>query len=312
MGLTAGNFAFGTLIWLWISCNHLYFHLRWKCDCLYSFNVLYRSSNDRESCTIHFKDTASAAQAAAESAEKAVAAAQAAAYLANQSSDTKPLYFNKKYENDPHVVHSVQGLQNKTHSQSNAPNMTYASQSFGRSQYMRDEESSPTDGSENHRRHSYNVPRRDSDIKFDDSDGLESDADEEIEMETRSGGIHLPPPNRPPPSLPSSEANHSEERTATDDSRPYKQNLGSRVHPKLPDYDSLAARFDALKFRKSWAEKLKIFGGYSLLHIIFEWLGECSTFSISFVIIIFFIILNDFVQHSLLWFVFIVSVPSSL
>lgn len=202
---------------------------------------------------------ASAAQAAADSAEKAVAAAQAAAYLANQSCShtTQPARFNTKVNSfsssiDPSVVKTVQDLQNTTHSQSNAANMIYGSQSSGRSQYMRDEETTPpTNGRENSRRHNYNVPRRDSDIKFDDSDGVESDTDEEIALETRSGRIHPPPPNRPPPPVPSFGVERSEERTATDNSRPYKQNLGSRVHPKLPDYDSLSARFEALKFHKS-------------------------------------------------------------
>ncbi|XXG59955.1 hypothetical protein AAC387_Pa04g1952 [Persea americana] len=216
-----------------------------------------RSSKDGESCISHFKDMASAAQAAADSAEKAVAAAQAAAYLANQSSHTtQPACFNTKVNSfsssiDPNVVKTVQDLQNTTHKQSNAANMIYGSRSSGRSQYMRDEETTPPiNGRENSRRHNYNVRQRDSDIKFDDSDGVESDTDEET-LETRSGGIHLPPPNRPPPPVPSSGVDRSEERTATDNSRPYKQNLGSRVHPKLPDYDSLSARFEALKFHKS-------------------------------------------------------------
>ncbi|KAK6258118.1 hypothetical protein SCA6_012592 [Theobroma cacao] len=60
----------------------------------------------------------------------------------------------------------------------------------------------------------------------------ESDCDEEIETEDASGSIKRPPERSPPP-VPSSYD---------------KQDSIHRVHPKLPDYDDLAARFEALKF----------------------------------------------------------------
>lgn len=212
------------------------------------------SFNVRESCIMQFKDTASAAQAAANSAEKAVAAAQAAAYLANQNSQTtQPATLYTKANsfssmNEPQVVKTVQDFQNTTHIQSNSPGRIFESQSFGRGQYMSDVEMAPTNltGKRNHPRHKYDAPVTHSDIKFDDSDGLDSEADEEIEMERRPGG----PPNRLPPPLTSSHANHTEEKTETDNSGPFIQNATFRVHPKLPDYESLAARFEALKFQK--------------------------------------------------------------
>lgn len=104
------------------------------------------------------------------------------------------------------------------------------------------------------RRHSYNAASANSDVKYDDSD-----CDEEIEMESHPhsqpsdldsrqmyrrhsynvpsvhsggnfdesyyGGETAPPPERPAPQVP-------------------------RVHPKLPDYDELTSRFEALKYQK--------------------------------------------------------------
>jgi len=70
-----------------------------------------------------------------------------------------------------------------------------------------------------YRRHSYNP----TDIKFD-----ESDCEEETQMDDGADGGDSRPPDGNPPPIPS-----------------------SRVHPKLPDYDTLAARFEALKYRKT-------------------------------------------------------------
>lgn len=79
-------------------------------------------------------------------------------------------------------------------------------------------------------RHSYNATSRHSDIKFD-----ESDCDEEINMEEPPPSGINPPPKWPPPPAPSF---HD------------KQDSNFHVHPKLPDYDALSARFEALKYRK--------------------------------------------------------------
>lgn len=79
--------------------------------------------------------------------------------------------------------------------------------------------SPPTDGGKFYRRHSYNVPSAHSGIKFDESDG-----DEEETEETTRGTNQAP--NRPAPQAP-------------------------RVHPNLPDYDILTARFESLKSQKS-------------------------------------------------------------
>ncbi|KAA8547565.1 hypothetical protein F0562_003994 [Nyssa sinensis] len=162
-----------------------------------------RYSASKESDTMYFEDTVSAAEAAAESAKRAIAAAEAAAYLANKESNQ-----NIKNVNGSSIKHES-GM--------------YQSRSFERSHYIGDEETVPTntDAGKVYRRHSYNAPSAQSHIKFD-----ESDCDEEIEMEDPTGGTNLPS-NQPAPQVPS-----------------------IRVHPKLPDYDALAARFDALKYRK--------------------------------------------------------------
>lgn len=73
------------------------------------------------------------------------------------------------------------------------------------------------------RRHSYNGPPAVSDtIKFD-----ESDCEDEEELDMPSTGTNGPP-DRPAPGVPAQQ----------------------RIHPKLPDYETLAARFEALKHQK--------------------------------------------------------------
>jgi hypothetical protein len=212
-----------------------------------------RSTSSGENGNMHFKDTASAAESAAESAKKAIAAAQAAAYLANRDFNqaTQPSVLDNKL-NASSINHGFETLsgnstgsfnpndhspvnsQNAGH-QLKAPGRIYESQSFGRSHYVNSEETRATNvtGGNAYRRHSYNnaPPSRHSDIKFD-----ESDCDEEIEMEEPPSGIFRPPERSPPPAPPSY---HD------------KQDPAHRVHPKLPDYDALAARFEALKSRKS-------------------------------------------------------------
>ncbi|TYG45731.1 hypothetical protein ES288_D11G198200v1 [Gossypium darwinii] len=165
-----------------------------------------------------FKDTVAAAEAAEESAKKAIAAAQAAAYLANRES-------NLFSEASGCVGNAARG---SVPTSPGARRMN-ESRSFGTFYPPSTEDVRPGNngGGKTCRRHSYNhAPAAHSDIKFD-----ESDCDEEIEIEDYpSGSTDLPPP------VPSLEKQDSSIH---------------RVHPKLPDYDDLAARFEALKYRKS-------------------------------------------------------------
>ncbi|GAA0144486.1 hypothetical protein Leryth_024181 [Lithospermum erythrorhizon] len=80
-----------------------------------------------------------------------------------------------------------------------------------------------------HRRHSYNISSANPKVKYDESDSEDGDMEEYTGVKQ--------PPNRPAPPVPG--------RTYA------KQDSIPRVHPKLPDYDALAARFEALKYQKS-------------------------------------------------------------
>ncbi|XP_023544297.1 IST1-like protein [Cucurbita pepo subsp. pepo] len=158
--------------------------------------------NGREDESMHFQDTASAAEAAAKAAKQAIAAAEAAAYLANKDMnwDARDSGFdlsppaNSTPICSHHIDHQFKAGEERTTNVNTDYEMAY-------------------------RRHSYNP----TDIKFD-----ESDCEEETQMDDGAdGGVSRPPDGNPPP-IPS-----------------------SRVHPKLPDYDTLAARFEALKYRKT-------------------------------------------------------------
>ncbi|KAL0790931.1 hypothetical protein Bca101_007177 [Brassica carinata] len=85
------------------------------------------------------------------------------------------------------------------------------------------------------RRHSYNSPPlpppATSEIKFDESDYEEETEPEEGLLQSRASSL---PPNRAPPQAPQSRRDSS----------------GHQVHPKLPDYDTLAARFEAIRHSK--------------------------------------------------------------
>ncbi|KAI5319824.1 hypothetical protein L3X38_039532 [Prunus dulcis] len=158
-----------------------------------------RTSGSGERGHMHFADSASAAEAAAKSANDAMAAAQVAAYLANSQAPQVPLSVNNGFgtpsgHSTGHFIPDGPPVDSQ--------NMDHQSQACGidRSHSSRNEETVLSHGDEKkfvYRRYSYNAPSEHSDIRFD-----ESDCDEEVELEA--------PPN----------------------------------------YDALAARFDALKFRK--------------------------------------------------------------
>ncbi|KAI9071382.1 hypothetical protein K1719_046655 [Acacia pycnantha] len=133
-----------------------------------------------QSGNVQFEDSKFAAEAAADSAMKAVAAAEVAAYMAQKEEASQRSIYDDKLKNGP--ASTIQETMHRSRS----------------------------------------LPR---------SDHI-NDCDEETEMEEEPHGV-LPPPNRRPPPVPSS------------------QDGNARVHPKLPDYDELAARFEALKFKKS-------------------------------------------------------------
>ncbi|XP_068640355.1 uncharacterized protein [Aristolochia californica] len=168
---------------------------------------------DKECNGMQFKDTASAARAAADSAEKAIMAAQAAAYLAQQNFHI------------PYTPNKVEVSGNNAHL------LSSNSTSIDTGNYQ------PKD--EKFESQSFNLSRS---IKTENLHLTNSDSDEEIKMERPRDDTHQPP-QRPPPQVP--------EDKSVDTSGSFKHYLGSRVHPRLPDYDTISARFEALKYRKS-------------------------------------------------------------
>ncbi|KAG6485024.1 IST1-like protein isoform X1 [Zingiber officinale] len=196
-----------------------------------------RPNNNRE---WQFNDPASAAQAASESAEKAIYATQADAHLPSQSShpfdlstpvDTlacKCRNFNQaELQRESQELSQLSGAYAPSNYEAKAVEKRFfSSKSFNLSNTLDDDIMDTANLNEKKilRRNSCISPTVNSEIKFDDSDGLESETDGEQEMESPS------PPNVPPPVLP-----------------PQQINSFTHVHPNLPDYSALAARFEALK-----------------------------------------------------------------
>lgn len=115
---------------------------------------------------------------------------------------------------------------NRRHTFHNTSNMNFSKNEVLSELPKNTIQSSFTHGEEDERkvsrRHSYNNPRAYSDIKFDDSGSDKECSDDSA-------------PSRPPPAIPPS------------DHQKYG-NSAARTHPNLPDYESLAARFEALKY----------------------------------------------------------------
>ncbi|XP_042390687.1 IST1-like protein isoform X1 [Zingiber officinale] len=198
--------------------------------------IFLKQPKDFNRKELQFKDPVSAAQASSESAEKAIDGEQAASHVANQNShpfdqptpvDTLVCKCNKfnqvAFQKEQELDH-LSG----THAPSNYEAKTlekrpFSSQSFSLSNTLDDDSIDSADLNEKKilRRNSCISRTVYSDIKFDDSDGHES---ENGEQESD------PSPNRPPPVLPSQQMNSL-----------------THVHPNLSDYAALTARFEALK-----------------------------------------------------------------
>ncbi|GAB4848406.1 hypothetical protein Ancab_003103 [Ancistrocladus abbreviatus] len=202
-----------------------------------------RLSTGGDRGNMHFDDAASAAKVATELAKTAIAAAQAASELAGKESYQAPGLGNYSTASSIHHGTGYVCTNAKDHTPDqfhiNTQNVVdkvdaqrkhYESRSFVRSHYAASEKTGDVeDDRKLNRRHSYNASSEYSDIKFD-----ESDCDEEFETDMPFNPTH-PPPDRDPPPLRTSDV---------------KLDPAPRIHPKLPDYDALAARFEALKYRK--------------------------------------------------------------
>ncbi|XP_013626038.1 PREDICTED: IST1-like protein isoform X1 [Brassica oleracea var. oleracea] len=173
----------------------------------------------------HYHDTESAAEAAAELAKQAVEAAQVAALLANRRDSTT--------EDHYHPGSTRQSLDSETSSYYAKP---YVRRHSCNNPCVNNEADHMEEAKEAvRRRHSYNSPPlpppATSEIKFDESDYEEETEPEEGLLQSRASSL---PPNRAPPQAPQSRRDSS----------------GHQVHPKLPDYDTLAARFEAIRHSK--------------------------------------------------------------
>ncbi|KAK4368185.1 hypothetical protein RND71_011977 [Anisodus tanguticus] len=249
-------------------------------------NNLPRASDDGESKVAKFDDPASAAKAAAESAKQAIAAAEAAAYLASKdakapTSGCRNSMNNAPVDNIPFSSGAPSPKFSRTEpSQSivDLYDMHWSSKSMMNSENAHDSasEEMPIDTKRSqkfYRRHSYNVPSSNSNAKYDDSD-----CDEEIEMEDPpSRGItyqHSPPTDtdggkfyrRHSYNVPSAHSGIKFDESDGDEEMETEETMRGtyrapnrpappapqvhRVHPKLPDYDTLTARFESLKSQK--------------------------------------------------------------
>ncbi|CAN4078643.1 unnamed protein product [Withania somnifera] len=238
-------------------------------------NNLPRASDEGESKVSKFDDPASAAKAAAESAKQAIAAAEAAAYLASKDAKAPSARCHNSMNDS---IPFISGAQAPKFSRSDVapPSKSIVDQydMHWSSKNMRISENSHSSPGEempldmkqpqkSYRRHSYDVPSSNPNVKYDDSD-----CDEEIEMGTypsqptdADGGKSYRRYSCNIPSVHSGikfdesdgdeemETEETTRRTNTVPNRPAPQ--VPRVHPKLPDYDSLTARFESLKSQKS-------------------------------------------------------------
>lgn len=209
--------------------------------------------------TMQFKNAASAARAAAESAERAASAARAAADFANK--DNHPFD-----EEEDHKASSHQFTRpHKRHSVSNSSRSSRkedvdafdelklhggkasSTGSFSGTNHVEDKDTADLDTRKARRRNSLAARKVHSEIKFDDSEGFCSESEDENDVEIQSMERPLPRTREP-----FSENRHSEDKELDQDFPELpKANLHSRVHPNMPlDYETLAARFEALKSGK--------------------------------------------------------------
>ncbi|BAF25762.1 uncharacterized protein [Oryza sativa Japonica Group] len=212
--------------------------------------------------TMQFKDAASAARAAAESANRAASAAKAAADLVN-----------KKTHSSDEVEDRRTSFHESSHS-SKRQSMSNSSRSSRKEDIVAFDESNPQGrrtsrtGSSiesNHvedkedteqvelsarrmrKRNIRSTRKVHSEIKFDDSEGLNSETEDESDTEIQS--IERPAPRSEP--YPGSRHSEDEEKENHELPDLPKANLSSRVHPNMPlDYETLTARFEALKSGK--------------------------------------------------------------
>ncbi|XP_010432238.1 PREDICTED: uncharacterized protein LOC104716552 [Camelina sativa] len=217
-------------------------------------------SSSSTSINTHYHDTESAAEAATELAKQAVAAAQVASLLATRrdstkefsvSSDHSTYQKDSQYMDHHHPGSRRQSRDSETSSYYAKPSAenrgigrrySYNNPVVNESEYEEDYTKTEAEAKETmRRRHSYSSPSpptppppATSEIKFDESDYYEEETEPEEPPHARVSSL---PPNRAPP-----------QALQSNESR--RDSSGHHVHPKLPDYDMLAARFEAIRHSK--------------------------------------------------------------
>ncbi|KAF0910681.1 hypothetical protein E2562_004673 [Oryza meyeriana var. granulata] len=217
----------------------------------YSFG--YVDEYDDE-CTMQFKDAASAARAAAESAERAASAAKAAADLVNSKThsaveveDRRTSFHESTHSSKRQSVSNSSRSSRKEdvvafdelNPQGRRASHSHTGRSFIESNHIEDkEDTEPVDlnARRMRKRNSRATRKVHSEIKFDDSE-TEDESDTEIQS------IERPAPRSEPYLGDEEKENHELPDLPMANS--------SRVHPNMPlDYETLTARFEALKSGK--------------------------------------------------------------
>ncbi|KAH6797039.1 hypothetical protein C2S52_021593 [Perilla frutescens var. hirtella] len=230
------------------------------------------ASNRGQGNIMSFEDVASAAGFAAEKA------AEAAALLAAYGGKQMPASYKGAREATVNDSNNISRNSSRKFMPNGLPNSRAEYSTIDQSEDQRafktngaeysylsaeNEQQRVNDDRKMVRRQSYNCQRAPTDIKFD-----ESDCDEEIEMEeppsTNAGKFNRRHSYNVPPARSNARYDEYDEDDDYDElsqpaigtgdrppERPAPQIPARRVHPKLPDYDTLAARFEALKQHKA-------------------------------------------------------------
>uniref|UniRef100_A0A0A9G6Z4 Uncharacterized protein n=1 Tax=Arundo donax TaxID=35708 RepID=A0A0A9G6Z4_ARUDO len=226
-----------------------------------NFSSGYSDDEDDNERTMQFKDAASAARAAAESAERAASAAKAAADFVNKNNHAfDEIEDCKASAHEFTQPRKRQSMSNSSRSSRKEDADTFdepkshggkasSTGSFSGSNHIEDKDTYPVDldTRKTRKRNSCAARMVHSEIKFDDSEGLCSETEDENDVEIQSVERQLPLTREP-----FSENRHMEEEEPDHEFPELpKVNLHSRVHPNMPlDYETLTARFEALKSGK--------------------------------------------------------------
>lgn len=250
--------------------------------------MMEHALSDSEESTMHFKDAASAAQAAAKFAKKADScASQAAAFIAQQSSNESrrdsalnstnssgKKFSSQSFNVSNHDDDNVDFYDRKFMGRSNTTGLRFHGDiNLDEAESRRDSAVNSTNSSGkrfssrsawNHMNdgdgddvfdlnekilgrsrttgHTFH-----GDIKFDESDGYDSESGAEVSKESWYGRGNPGPPMRHPPVAPTISGREEDGSTT----RKWSTDSVHHVHPKLPDYEELTARFQALKSQRT-------------------------------------------------------------